>query len=122
MIVAIIEKLVLALSNNARFYYGEQWENNVIADDAKLPIVFLDAPVRGKDRVLPQGNVETTYDVVLFFFEKSNLDDLQPDRKANLAKAYNAKKEFLIRAQNEPEINEILAGETTELYNVFNRN
>lgn len=122
MIVALIKKVALALSNNARFYYGESWENNIFADEVKLPIVFLDAPVRGKDRILASGNVETTYDVILFFFDKSNLDDLQPDRAAVLASQYAAKREFIIRLQNEKDVNEILAGETTELYNVFNRN
>lgn len=122
MIVTVIHNAVNALSTVCSFFHGEKWEQNLQDEQAVFPLVMLEHPVTSTDEIVGQGNYPTTYDLTIFFSNKSKLSDFQTDRQPNIDAMLALKREFLLRLNQDPAVDKIISSKTTELINVFNLN
>jgi hypothetical protein len=126
-IVSIIQSCVSAINvtptlpTDPFFAHSEQYEFN-LADDTSLPIVYLEHPVKGNDKILPQGNCETTYTINVFILDKSNLEDLITQRQVIIDNMHIIKRQFILRLRQHADVKDINSVSHVEVYNVLDMN
>jgi hypothetical protein len=123
MIVTVLSDITGSLSTlpAPTFYHAEQYEQNV-NDEASLPLIYLEHPVKATDTILPQGGQEPTYTVNLFFLDKSNLSDDISTRQVIVDAMYAIKREFIIRLNQDSRVKAIKSVSYLEVYNVLDIN
>ena len=126
MIVTVLQDVTALLTPAPApaFYHAEQFEQNT-QDDAVLPLVYLEHPIKGKD-VMPQGMPARTnliaYTVNLFFLDRSELADTIVERQVIIDAMYALKRQFVVRLSNDERVKSVDAVETMEVYNVLDAN
>jgi len=122
-IVQAIQTIALACTNKiVAFSHGEKWEQNLQDENTIFPLIVLDHPITGKDKILPQGNQETTYSLGIFFCNRSSLDYTQAQHQVILDAMYLIKREFVTRCHNSSLFKGISSVKTTELINQWDLN
>lgn len=125
-IITIIQSCALAVNvpsipTGPFFAHSEQHEFN-LSDDVSLPIIYLEHPIKGVDRYLPQGNAETTYTLNIFLLDKSNLDDLITQRQLIIDKMHKIKRQFILRLRQHVDVISIGSLTHMEVYNLLDLN
>lgn len=127
-IVQFIQSIALACTGKVvSFFHGEKWEQNTQDENPIFPFIILDHPIKGVDKILPQGNQETTYSLAVAFFDKSEIDYPQdsttiPNHQAILDRMYLVKREFVTRVHNSNYVKSIKSAKTTEVINYMDLN
>lgn len=126
MIVTILADTTAAISgaNAPTFYHAEQFEQNY-NDDATLPMVYLEHPIKGADKILPQGNQETTYTLNIFFLDKTGTDGLAETilaKQTTIDAMHELKRQFIIRLRADSRVKEITGSTHVEIYNLLDLN
>ena len=105
------------------FLHSERDWQNIQADEKVFPAVFLDMPVKSTPVILSGGAFQRSYNVVILFLYKSELDDDEVQRYASLRKAEEAQREFLIRLDNDDDnVKKFTPGESYQVQNLFDVN
>lgn len=120
----LCETIVEAITEDSfTFSYGKRPDQNFDADELEFPHVFLDKPIKSKDKTFQSKYREAEIAIVLFFAYKQELDATEPDKFANIKqKAWNAAREFVLRLQANEEVREIVSETRTDVDNVFDIN
>lgn len=126
MIVTIIADTTAAIGGTPAptFYHAEQFEQNY-NDDATLPMIYLEHPIKGADTILPQGNQETTYTLNIFFLDKTGTDGIAETiltKQTTIDAMHALKRKFILRLRNDSRVKEIKGSTHTEIYNLLDLN
>jgi hypothetical protein len=126
MIQELIKVHVDAMQANGdtfSFLHSERDWQNLRADEKVFPAVFLDMPVKSTPKILGGGAFERSYNVVVLFLYKSNLDDNEDQRYLSLKKAEAAQREFLLLLDNDDDnVKSFNALESFQVMNIFDAN
>lgn len=123
MIVTVLSETTAALNVTPAptFYHGEQFEQNT-QDDATLPIVYLEHPLKANDKLLPQGQQEPTYTLNVFFLDRSSLDMTIAQRQVIVDGMHALKRKFIVKLMNDARVKSINSITHVEVYNVLDIN
>jgi hypothetical protein len=99
----VSEKVALMDANGDSFYFlhsDKEWQN-MKSDEADLPAVYLDMPVKYRVKTSLSGYKEISYIVGLMFLYKTELDDSPEQQEQTLIKAQKAQIQFEILLDND---------------------
>ncbi len=91
-----------------KYYSSEKWEHNLLDDPANFPLLFMLRPITESGKIHPQGNPESTYAFLFFFFSGTvELNAPQSDKDPLLSAAIEMKRQFIIRLNNDGRIKKL---------------
>lgn len=125
MIQEIVKAKVSAMAANGdsfTFLHSEKNWQNLEADEATLPAVYLDMPIKYKPVILTGGVFSRAYVCVVLFLYKSELDNDPDEQYINYAKAEAAQREFQLLCENDIDIKSIVVGDCYQILNLFDCN
>jgi len=102
IIKAIVSNVVGNMNANGdsfTFLHAEKDWQNLQADEADLPVVYMDMPIKYDPKILAGGGFDRTYHVVLLFLYKSELDNNDEEIDDIMAKAEEAQRDFHLRLE-----------------------
>lgn len=125
MITSAIQTVVSTMdANGDSFTFGHSasdWQN-LDSDEKVFPAVFLDFPVRGTPDILPSGAIRETYSCVALFLYKTHLADTPEEVQTEIAKAHNARQEFILKCLADPDtFKDFTPGQWYEVEHIFDR-
>lgn len=121
----ISDKVALMDANNESysFLHSEKDWQNLNGDEAILPAVYLDMPIKYRTKTSVTGYKEKTYVLMLLFLFKSELDDEPSQQEQTFLKAENAQQQFEIILDNDADnISAWTSGECMQVLNLFDCN
>lgn len=121
----ISDKVALMDANNESysFLHSEKDWQNLNGDEAILPAVYLDMPIKYRTKTNVTGYKEKTYVLMLLFLFKSELDDEPSQQEQTFLKAENAQQQFEIILDNDADnISTWTSGECMQVLNLFDCN
>ena len=121
----ISDKVALMDANNESysFLHSEKDWQNLNGDEAILPAVYLDMPIKYRTKTSVTGYKEKTYVLMLLFLFKSELDDEPSQQEQTFLKAENAQQQFEIILDNDADnISSWTSGECMQVLNLFDCN
>lgn len=121
----ISDKVALMDANNESysFLHSEKDWQNLNGDEAILPAVYLDMPIKYRTKTSVTGYKEKTYVLMLLFLFKSELDDEPSQQEQTFLKAENAQQQFEIILDNDADnISTWTSGECMQVLNLFDCN
>lgn len=121
----ISDKVALMDANNESysFLHSEKDWQNLNGDEAILPAVYLDMPIKYRTKTSVTGYKEKTYVLMLLFLFKSELDDEPNQQEQTFLKAENAQQQFEIILDNDADnISTWTSGECMQVLNLFDCN
>jgi hypothetical protein len=121
----ISDKVALMDANNESysFLHSEKDWQNLNGDEAILPAVYLDMPIKYRTKTSVTGYKEKTYILMLLFLFKSELDDEPSQQEQTFLKAENAQQQFEIILDNDADnISTWTSGECMQVLNLFDCN
>ncbi|HKR03474.1 MAG TPA: hypothetical protein VJY62_02480 [Bacteroidia bacterium] len=102
------------------FYTGVRSEHNLMHDQRNFPAVLQIEPVVSSDDIKLSGLIEPTYDIMLLFAMKSELD--WPQEKHNtecITPMRQLSRKFIISATNNKKVKTIKNVKRTNFINLF---
>lgn len=121
----ISDKVALMDANNESysFLHSEKDWQNLNGDEAILPAVYLDMPIKYRTKTSVTGYKEKTYVLMLLFLFKSELDDGPSQQEQTFLKAENAQQQFEIILDSDADnISTWTSGECMQVLNLFDCN
>ena len=126
MIQELIEYHVNNMNANGdefSFLHAEISVQNLLGDEIDFPSVFLSMPVKSTPTILQSGVFERSYNCLLSFFYKSELDDSEARKYALLKKAETAQQQFFLMLNNDIDnVKSLKLGESYQLMNFLDPN
>jgi len=105
------------------FLHSEKDWQNLNGDQAILPAVYMDMPIKYRTKTSVTGYKEKTYILMLLFIFKSELDDSPDQQETTFLKAENAQQQFEIILDNDSDnISTWTSGECIQVLNLFDCN
>lgn len=102
------------------FFGGVKSEHNLMQDNRKFPAVLLIEPVTTSDEMKLYGVIEVTYDLMLLFCAKSELDWPQEEHDKNcIVPMRQLSRKFLLAASNNKKIKAMKNARRTNFINLF---
>lgn len=83
------------------FLHSEKDWQNLETDEAVLPSVHLDMPVKVKPEIMAGGAIQERYICVLIFLYDSNLDDNPTEQYQSLKLAHSAMNQFILMVEDD---------------------
>lgn len=104
------------------FEIGVKSWQNVIADNAVFPIIFLDEPIKSEDTIKSNRIIEEKYKLILYFFDKSNLDLTALQQNVIAENMRTLRREFLLELSKDEKVKSISGLNTENQFNVLDCN
>jgi hypothetical protein len=117
----LIPVLNTATSKVFTFLHGTEAEQN-LNDDAELPVFYLGAQLTSEDTLHKSGAISATYDLEIFFGDKSEPDWTQAQHNAVIEEMRDAARRFITVMQNENSIREVVSASRINITNIFDKN
>lgn len=112
--------LMTANGDSFSFAHSEQEWQNIHADNAALPVVYLDMPIKFRPVILKSGAIENEYICVITILYKDRIGSSPEDKYEILKKAHIAQRQLqLILNNNKDDIKQLTVGECYELLNLL---
>lgn len=91
-----------------KYYSSEKWEHNLLDDPNNFPLMFMLRPLTESGKIHSQGNPESTYACLFFFFSGAvELNAPQSVKDPLLSDAIEMKRQFVIRLNNDSRIKKL---------------
>ena len=115
--------LLTANGETYTFLHSETEFQNMISDDAILPCVYLDMPMKYKPVFVQGGHYQMTYICNILVLFKSELGDNDSQQETIFVKAQNVVKQLLISLENDDDnVRDLVIGEVLQVQNLFDTN
>jgi len=126
MIQQIISEIVSQLqvegsTDSPTFIHGWKGWQNLVADEIKNNIVFLDEPITSNDTI-SGAYLQETYSLTLAFLEKNELDDTPDIILPVVDRQRIQRNKFVYLLRKNENIRGVEGIRTTDLFNVFDVN
>ena len=122
-ITTFLDGIIAKLGSPApTFEIGVKSWQNVIADNAVLPIIFLDEPIKSEDVIKSNRIIEEKYKLILYFFDKSQLDLTALQQNVIAENMRTLRREFLLELSKDEKVKLISSLSTENVFNALDAN
>lgn len=126
--LSVISSIVASINSNdsppqaLSFVYGNDYENNLAADNENFPAAFLDFPFESVMEIAQSGYIAEAVNVSIFFCDKTDVDADPADHLFVIRQCHAYMKSFLNKLQNSQYVNTIENVNTQGVINLFDVN
>ena len=120
--VGDIVQLLSVNSQSFNYSFGENFWNNLHADEATFPIVYLEERIENDFLVENSGVIQEVYPLKLLFLFKTEMDFTPEQHDVQIQKARDGARQFINYIGNDTNVQSLKSVKGYEIKNVFDAN